>query len=339
MKGNRKIALVTGILGQDGSYAAELLVSRGYEVHGISREKHNKPYANWIEANTTLHFGDMTDEAFLDALFAETTFGEVYNYAAISDLATAKKFPEETWKINHNAVGFLFTKASQKNPKVHLFQASSSQMFDTVFSPQNENTPFLNKNSYAEAKIAAHKDFVVGFREKGMFACSGFLFNHESPRREERFVTGKISRTLTRIKLGIIDTPLELGNMEMERDWSFAGDFVEGAHSMLQASEPRDYILASGATRTVRQFVELTAKHLNLSISWQGEGVDETAIDETGKVIVTVNKDFYAPKEGFTMVGDISKIKKDLGWEPKVSFDELVKMMAEGALLELKTTN
>jgi GDPmannose 4,6-dehydratase len=263
-----------------------------------------------------------------------THFDEIYNYAAISDLGTAKKNPEETVKINHDAVGLIFEKASELNPKVRLYQASSSQMFDTSSFPQNEETSFDPRNIYAEAKIAAYKDFVLGLRAKGIFSCSGFLFNHESPRREERFVTGKIVRTLARIKLGIIDTSLELGNMDMERDWSFAGDFVGAAYLMLQADKPSDYVLASGVLHTVREFVEVSAKHLGLKITWHGEGVDEYGTDEKGKVIIKVNKDFYAPKETFKMVGDISKIQKDLAWKPRVSFDELVGMMVSGALEE-----
>lgn len=339
MKDTKKTVLVTGVLGQDGSYLVELLLQKGYRVYGIDRESLDRPYAKNIESQCILHYGDITDEYFLARVFENALYDEVYNFAAISDLGTAKKFPEETLKINHHAVGLLFQKAVEVNHQVRLFQASSSQMFDVSAFPQNEDTVFLAKNIYAEAKIAAHKDFVIGLREKGVFACSGFLFNHESPRREERFVTGKIVRTLAKIKLGLIDTPLEIGNMDMERDWSFAGDIVSGAHMMLQAETPHDYVLASGVLHTVRDFVEYSAKNLGISLSWKGEGVDESGVGENGTVIVRINKDFYASKEVLKTVGDISRIKKDLGWEPKVSFEELVKMMVESALLEFKTKN
>lgn len=335
MKECSKVALVTGIYGQDGSYAAELLHAKGYTVHGISRERHGKQYEQSIDLFATVHFGDITDESFVDTIFEKIKFDEIYNFAAISDLGTAKKFPELTQSINHHAVGFLFTKAYQLNPDVRMFQASSAQMFDTSVSPQNEHTPFLARNGYAEAKIAAHQDFVVGLRSQGAFVCSGYLFNHESPRREERFVTGKISRTLSKIKLGLIDTPLELGNMDMERDWSFAGDCVEAAYMILQAKKPKDYIIASGVLHTVREFVENTCESLGISITWQGVGIDELGVDESGKTIVKVNPDFYAPKEDFTMVGDISNIKRDLGWEPKVAFQDLVRMMVESNFSEL----
>jgi GDPmannose 4,6-dehydratase len=332
---NKRKALVTGIYGQDGSYAAELLLSNGYEVHGISREKHENTVAENIELNTTVHYGDIKDEFFVHKVLEENNFDEIYNYAAISDLGTATKNPEETKKINYEAVGVLFEKASQLNPKVRLYQASSAQMFDTSAWPQNEETPFIPRNVYAEAKILAYKDFVVGLRQKGIFVCSGFLFNHESPRREERFVTGKITKTLSKIKLGLIDTPLELGNIDMESDWGFAGDYVSAAFLMLSADEPKDYVIASGILHTVREFVEASAKELDTHITWQGSGVDEVGVDGVGKVVVKINKDFYAPKESSKMIGDISKIKKDLSWYPKTSFEELVSMMVQSNLMEL----
>ncbi|KND48420.1 MAG: GDP-mannose 4,6-dehydratase [Parcubacteria bacterium C7867-005] len=339
MKDTKKIALVTGIFGQDGSYMAEYLLGLGYEVHGISREKHQGKLAESIESLTTIHYGDIKDQMFVDRVLEQTVFDEIYNFAAISDLGTANKNPEETKKINHDAVGFIFNKAIEVNPKVRLFQASSSQMFDTSVSPQNEDTQFVPRNVYAETKIDAHNDFVVGLRKRGVFVCSGFLFNHESPRREDRFVTGKIAKTMTKIKLGLIDTPLELGNMDMERDWGFAGDFVRAAHLMLQAKEPKDYVVATGKLHTVREFVEEGARCLGLNISWKSEGIDEYGVDDSGKVIVKVNKDFYAPKETFKMVGDISKIKQDLGWEPSVSFESLVSMMIKNNLEELSVEN
>jgi GDPmannose 4,6-dehydratase len=324
-----KRAFITGIYGQDGSYLAELLLGRGYTVFGIAHSKSNANYAHEIEKRCMVFYGDMEDRDFLKNCLKKGRPDELYNFAGVSDLATAWAEPEKTQKVNYEAVGVLFSEAVLVNPNIRIFQASSSQMFDLSTEPQTEESSFVSRNPYAEAKIKAHKDWVVGLREKGHFVCSGFLYNHESPRRDERFVTRKITRSLVRIVSGIETKPIELGNIDNVRDWSFAGDFVEAAHMMLQAPKPNDYIIASGSLHSVREFLNESARVLGLVLKWEGEVTNESAVDQHGRTIVVINKDFYNPTEVEHAVGDISRIKKDLGWQPKVSFNELVDMMVK----------
>lgn len=333
-----KKALITGITGQDGSYLAEYLLSQGYEVWGLMRRTSLDPLLR-IEDIVHDHshrmhllYGNLRDSASLERALAESNPDEVYNLGAQTDVGASFKVPEETFEINYYGVGRLVNAAQKQNPNIRVYQASTSEMFGRTPPPHNEETPFAPVSPYGEAKLKAHQDFVVNYRDQhGLFICSGILFNHESPRRGLQFVTRKITRSLARIKHGLQEK-LELGNLEAKRDWGFAGDYVRAMHLMLQQEKPEDFLIAMGTSHSVRNFVETAAQELEMPISWSGTGLEETGRDPRGKVIVTVNKEFYRPNEVHHLKGDAAKAHAKLGWKPEVSFDELLRMMVRADL-------
>ncbi len=326
-----KKAFVTGITGQDGYYISKLLLERGYSVYGFVRGKDNLPTDLkkddfWKEIIPV--YGDLDDQISIKRAVEYSEPDEIYNIGAVSDLSSAIKDPARTMRVNYEAVLTLINTLQAINPKSRFCQASSSQIFASDnLAPQNENSCFGFSNPYGEAKLKAHLK-IIEYREKdGLFACSAILFNHESPRRGKHFVTRKITHTLARIKNGY-DEVLELGNLDSKRDWGFAGDYVEAMWMMLQQDKPEDYVIATGESHTVREFVQKTADAIGMRLNWEGAGVGEKAKDENGRIIVQVNPDFYRPVEVNDIVGDITKAKSKLGWSPKLSFEELVSIMA-----------
>jgi len=333
-----KKALITGITGQDGSYLADLLLEKNYEVHGIIRRSSvsNLGRLNHLytsdenkHPNLFLHYGDMGDSTSLATIFEKVNPDEVYNLAAQSHVKISFDMPEYTSDIT--GLGTLrvlecVRKISDK--KVKFYQASSSELYgDTKITPQNELTPFSPCSPYACAKLYSFC-ITKNYRESyKMFACNGILFNHESPRRGDDFVTKKISMAVAKIKLGLQDC-LYLGNIDSKRDWGFAGDYVEAMWLMLQQEKPDDYVISTGKTNSVRSFVESAFKTLDIDIIWNGIGVDEKGIDsKTGKILVQIDKTYFRPTEVSYLLGDATKAKNILNWTPKVSFEKLVEMM------------
>ncbi len=333
-----KRALITGVTGQDGSYLAELLLNKGYEVYGLVRRVSTDNRFHRIEhlmANSHLHIlhGSLTDLGSLQSAMDESRPDEVYNLAAQSDVWESFKCEMETVEINYYGVGRVIDAALAINPHVRIYQASTSEMFGNALPPQNEHTPFAPESPYGRAKTKAHKDFVLGRRRDGAFTCSGFLFNHESPRRGINFVTRKITNTLARISLGD-PTCLELGNLDARRDWGYAPEYVEVMWMMLQRSEPEDFVIATGENHTVREFVNAAASALKTPLFWNGEGLSEVARNEQGRVVIQINPKFYRPNEVNFLWGDSQKARFMLGWKPQVKCDELASIMA---LSDLKT--
>ena len=335
----KKRALITGMTGQDGSYLAPLLLEKGYEVYGMVRRTSNDPFVRFEDSThkkVKILYGNLRDIAALERVVEEANPDEIYNLAAQSDVGISFKCPEETEEINYYGVGRLVNAAVRKNPKVRIYQASTSEMFGKTKPPQNEESAFQPVSPYGEAKLKAHEDFVVGYREKhGLYICSGILFNHESPRRGEHFVTRKITISLAKIKLGLQDS-FELGNLDAKRDWGFAGDYVRLMWMMLQQDKPDDYVISTGKSHSVRDFVNAAVKALDMKIVWEGKGLDEVAKDENGKVILKINKEYYRPAEVNYLLGDSTKAKEKLGWKPEISFEELVEMMAKSDLARFK---
>jgi len=334
----RKKALITGVTGQDGAYLAEFLLEKGYEVHGIKRrtslfntDRIDHLYQDPHEKNPRfiLHHGDMTDSSSLIRIMQQVQPDEIYNLAAQSHVAVSFEEPEYT--ADSDALGALRLLEGMRilglEKKTRFYQASTSELYGKVCeTPQSETTPFHPRSPYAVAKMYAYW-ITVNYREAyGMYACNGILFNHESPIRGETFVTRKITRALARIKLGLQDC-LYLGNMDSLRDWGHARDYVQMQWLMLQQEEPEDYVIATGEQHSVREFVTCAAAELGITVSWKGEGVDETGTDQNGKVIVRVDPRYFRPAEVETLLGDPSKAKRQLGWVPKVGFAELVKEM------------
>ena len=334
-----RTALITGVTGQDGSYLAEVLLDKGYDVHGIKRRAssfntdridHLYQDPHEPDVKMTLHYGDMTDATNLIRIIQEVQPTEIYNLAAQSHVQVSFETPEYT--ANSDALGTLrvleAVRILDMEKKVRFYQASTSEMFGKAQEvPQSETTPFYPRSPYGTAKIYAYW-ITVNYREAyGMHASNGILFNHESPVRGETFVTRKITRALTRIKEGMQER-LYIGNLESLRDWGHARDFVEAMWLILQQDEPDDYVIATGEQHSVREFVEAAAGELDMDIEWKGKGVDELGIDRnTGKQIVAVDSRYFRPTEVETLLGDPSKAKKQLGWEAKTSFAELVKEM------------
>ncbi len=334
-----KKALITGITGQDGTYLAEHLINEGYEVSGLMRRTSGGPPAIierlHLKNGLKLISGNVRDLATVRMAMEEVKPDEVYNLAAQSHVGVSFKCPDETWDTNYYGVGRVVNEALKANPNVRIYQASTSEMFGSTPSPQNEQSPFNPVSPYAESKLRAHEDFISGYRnDRGTFACSGILFNHESPRRGKQFVTRKITYSLAKIKLGMQDC-LELGNLNAKRDWGYAKEYVELMYAMLQHDTPDDYVIATGEAHTVRDFVDAAAAALDMSIVWEGEGIHELGRDSSGKVIVKINPEFYRPNEVNDLRGDFSKAKSILGWEPKVAFSELVRLMAAADYDEL----
>ncbi|CAH8872695.1 unnamed protein product [Trichobilharzia szidati] len=338
----RKVALITGITGQDGSYLAEFLLSKNYIVHGIIRRSSsfNTGRVNHIyERNKALqdktfflHYGDMTDSSSLIKVISKVMPDEIYNLAAQSHVKVSFDLSEYTGEVV--AIGTLrmldAIRTCKLEKKVKFYQASSSELYGKVAEvPQSEKTPFHPRSPYSVAKLYAYW-IVVNYRESyGMFACNGILFNHESPRRGETFVTRKISRAVVRIKKGLQDV-LELGNLNAERDWGFAGDYVKAMWLMLQHDTPEDFVIASGEKHSVREFTSLAFEHVGIHIVWKGTGIDEVGIDSaTGKVLVRVNERYFRPAEVDELLGDCTRAKEVLKWEPTCGFKDLVKLMVD----------
>ena len=333
-----KKALITGITGQDGAYLAELLLEKGYEVHGIKRRAslfntdridhlYQDPHVS--DRRLVLHHGDLTDSTNLIRIIQQVQPDEIYNLAAMSHVAVSFDTPEYT--ANADGIGTLRLLEAIRllglEKKTRFYQASTSELYGLVQeTPQKESTPFYPRSPYAVAKLYAYW-ITVNYREAyGMYACNGTLFNHESPVRGETFVTRKITRAMARIKLGLQDC-LYLGNLDAKRDWGHAKDYVEMQWLMLQQEKPEDFVIATGVQHSVRQFVDAAAKELGIRVNWQGSGVDETGTDQNGKVIVKVDPHYFRPTEVETLLGDPSKAREKLGWTPKTTFSELVKEM------------
>jgi GDPmannose 4,6-dehydratase len=338
-KKKQKKALVTGITGQDGSYLAELLLEKEYEVHGIIRRSstfntdridhlYQDPHINNV--NLFLHYGDLSDGSNISRLLKKIKPDEIYHLGAQSHVRVSFDIPEYTTNINGLGTLRILDAIRESGIKTKFYQASSSEMFGKVQeSPQKETTPFHPRSPYGCAKVYAFW-ITKNYRESyGMFAANGILFNHESPRRGETFVTRKITRGLSRIKLGN-EEKLYLGNLDAKRDWGHAKDYVYGMWLILQHNEPDDFILATNETYSVREFVEEAARCLGFDIIWQGKGLKEKGIDKkTGKTIIEIDPKYFRPAEVDVLLGDYSKAKEKLGWEPRTKFKELVKIMAE----------
>ena len=334
----QKIALITGITGQDGSYLAEFLLKKDYIVHGVKRRTsllntdridhlYQDPHVD--NRNFLLHYGDMTDSSSLLHIIQKVKPDEIYNLAAQSHVAVSFEEPEYT--ANSDALGALRILEAirildlQKNTR--FYQASTSELYGLVQEiPQKETTPFYPRSPYAVAKLYAYW-ITVNYREAyGMFACNGILFNHESPVRGETFVTRKITRGLARIKLGMQDC-LYLGNLDAKRDWGHAKDYVEVKWLILQQDQPEDFVVATGIQYSVREFVEAAGEEIGINIKWKGNGTDEKGYDEEGKCIVAIDERYFRPTEVDNLLGDATKAKKKLGWTPKITFTELVSEM------------
>jgi len=337
-----KKALITGITGQDGSYLAELLLEKGYQVHGIIRRSssfntgridHIFQDPHKENVNLFLHYGDLSDSSVLNKLIREIKPDEVYNLGAQSHVKVSFDIPEYTADITGVGTLRLLEAIRQENPTAKYYQASSSEMFGKVQEiPQKETTPFYPRSPYGVAKVYSYW-ITVNYRESyDMYTSNGILFNHESPRRGETFVTRKITKGLSRIKLGK-EQKLYLGNLDAKRDWGYAKDYVEGMWLMLQQETGDDYVLAMNETHTVREFCELSAKELDIDLIWQSMGVDEKGIDQkTGQTIIEIDPKYFRPAEVDLLIGDPTKAQTKLGWQPKTSFQELVKIMVQSDL-------
>jgi len=333
-----KVALITGITGQDGAYLAELLLKKGYIVHGVKRRSslfntdridhlYQDPHVK--KASFILHYGDLTDSTNLIRIIQQVQPDEIYNLAAMSHVAVSFETPEYT--ANADGLGTLRILEAIRilglEKKTRFYQASTSELYGLVQeTPQKETTPFYPRSPYAVAKLYAYW-ITVNYREAyGIYACNGILFNHESPVRGETFVTRKITRALARIKLGLQDC-LYLGNLDALRDWGHAKDYVEMQWLMLQQDQPEDFVIASGVQYSVRQFIEISAAELGISINWKGKGIEEKGYDAAGKCIIQVDPRYFRPTEVETLLGDPSKAKQKLGWTPKITFKEMVSEM------------
>jgi GDPmannose 4,6-dehydratase len=338
-----KVALITGITGQDGAYLAEFLLDKGYVVHGIKRrtslfntDRIDHLYQDRHEKGVRffLHHGDMTDSSSLIRIIQQTQPDEIYNLAAQSHVAVSFEEPEYT--ANSDALGVLRLLEAIRilglEQKTRFYQASTSELYGLVQeTPQKETTPFYPRSPYAVAKLYGYW-IVVNYREAyGIYACNGILFNHESPLRGETFVTRKITRALARIKLGLQDT-LYLGNLDAKRDWGHARDYVEMQWLMLQQEKPEDFVIATGVQYSVRDFINAAAKEFGTFIRWDGQGVGEKGYDPSGKCIVQVDPRYFRPAEVETLLGDPSKAKEKLGWSPKTTFEKLVAEMVNADL-------
>jgi len=346
----KKIALITGITGQDGAYLAELLLNKGYVVHGIKRRTslfntdridhlYQEPHEK--DRRFILHHGDLTDSSSLIRIIQQTQPDEIYNLAAQSHVAVSFEEPEYT--ANSDALGALRILEAIRilglEKKTRFYQASTSELYGLVQEiPQKETTPFYPRSPYAVAKLYAYW-ITVNYREAyGIYACNGILFNHESPIRGETFVTRKITRALARIKLGLQDC-VYLGNLDAKRDWGHARDYVEMQWLMLQQDHPEDFVIATGVQYSVRDFVSIAATELGIKVRWEGTGVDEKGYDEQGRCIVAVDPRYFRPTEVETLLGDATKAKEKLGWVPRTTFAELVQEMVREDLKSAERDN
>lgn len=334
-----KRALITGITGQDGSYLAELLLEKGYKVFGIMRRKAVLDFGQieHIKDKVELIYADMTDIVSLMNAIRIAQPDEVYNLAAQSFVGTSWEQPVATVDIDGVGVLNVLEAIRTVKPEARFYQASTSEMFGLVQAvPQSETTPFYPRSPYGVAKLYGHW-ITKNYRESyNMYACSGILFNHESERRGKEFVTRKITDAVARIKFGVEDH-LELGNLDAKRDWGHSQDYVRAMWLMLQQDKPDDYVVATGETHKVREFVELAFKHAGIMVEWHGEGVNETGIDKkSGKVVVKINPKFYRPAEVELLLGDPTKAKENLGWNINITLDELVKRMVDADMQKVK---
>ncbi|RDY27449.1 GDP-mannose 4,6-dehydratase [Romboutsia weinsteinii] len=342
----RKVALITGITGQDGSYLAELLLEKGYEVHGIIRRAstfntkridhlYQDPHGE--DVRLFLHYGDITDSSNLNRLLEKIQPDEIYNLAAQSHVGVSFDSPEYTAEATGVSTLRILDAIRENGLKTKFYQASTSELFGGLpdTAPQSEKTPFYPKSPYGVAKLYSYW-ITVNYRESyDIFACNGILFNHESPRRGETFLTRKVTRAVAAIHLGKQDK-LYLGNMDAKRDWGHAKDYVEGMWRMLQQDKPQDYVLSMNETHTVREFCELAFAELGYEIVWEGTGVDEKGIDKnTGRVLIEVDPRYFRPAEVELLWGDSTKARTELGWTPSYSFMDLVKEMVKSDLEEL----
>jgi GDPmannose 4,6-dehydratase len=345
---HKKVALITGVTGQDGSYLAQLLLDKGYIVHGIKRRAssfntqridhlYRDPHEDGVRF--FLHHGDMTDSSSLLRIIQQTQPNEIYNLAAQSHVAVSFEEPEYT--ANSDALGALRLLEAIRilgmEKKTRFYQASTSELYGLVQEvPQKETTPFYPRSPYAVAKLYGYW-ITINYREAyGMYACNGILFNHESPVRGENFVTRKITRALARIKLGK-QKCLYLGNLDALRDWGHARDYVQMMWLMLQQDKPDDFVIATGVQYSVRDFINAAAKALDMKIEWRGRGIDEQGVDDKGNCIVSVDPRYFRPAEVETLLGDASKAREKLGWTPETSFEQLVAEMAEHDLQEARS--
>lgn len=341
-----KKALITGITGQDGSYLAELLLEKGYEVHGIIRRSssfntdridhlYRDPHIN--DARLFLHYGDLGDSSSISRLLEKIQPNEIYNLGAQSHVRVSFDVPEYTADVVGIGTLRILDAIKESGIKTRFYQASSSELYGKVQeTPQKETTPFYPRSPYACAKLFSYW-ITVNYRESyGLFACNGILFNHESPRRGETFVTRKITLGLARIQLGK-EKCLYLGNLDAQRDWGYAKDYVEGMWRILQQKTPDDYILATNETHSVREFIEECAKYIGTEIQWKGKGLKEVGIDKkTSKIVIRIDKKYYRPAEVDLLLGDPSKARKNLGWRPETKFKQLVKIMMDADLKKEK---
>jgi GDPmannose 4,6-dehydratase len=333
-----KKALITGITGQDGSYLAELLLEKGYEVHGMIRRSssfntgridhlYNDPQI--LDKRMFLHYGDLTDSSNLNRLLEKIQPDEIYNLGAQSHVQVSFEVPEYTAEVD--AIGTLRFLDAIKDTGVDtkFYQASTSELYGKAQEvPQNEKTPFYPRSPYGVAKIYGYW-IIVNYREAyDLFACNGILFNHESPRRGPTFVSRKITRASARIKHGIQEK-LVLGNLNSKRDWGYAPEYVEGMWLMLQQEEPDDFVMATEEAHTVREFVNLVFRKLDMKLDWKGEGVNEKGVDKNGRILVEIDKNYFRPTEVDYLIGDAGKAEKELGWKAKTKFEDLVSIMAK----------
>lgn len=342
-----KIALITGITGQDGAYLAEFLLQKDYEVHGIKRRSslfntdridhlYQDPHLG--KRNFVLHYGDLSDSSGLVHIMQKVQPDEIYNLGAQSHVAVSFEQPEYTGNVD--GLGTLRILEAIRilgiEKTARFYQASTSELYGLVQQiPQTEKTPFYPRSPYAVAKLYAYW-ITVNYRESyGMYACNGILFNHESPTRGETFVTRKITRAMARIKLGLQDK-LYLGNLDSLRDWGHARDYVEMQWRMLQQDVPEDFVIATGIQHSVREFVTLAARELDIELSWEGQGVEERAVDQSGTTVVAIDPRYFRPSEVGTLLGDPSYAHQRLGWKPTVKFEDLVKEMVEADLVSAK---
>jgi GDPmannose 4,6-dehydratase len=337
-----KRALITGITGQDGSYLAELLLKKGYEVHGLIRRSssfntgridhiYQDPHESGVRL--LLHYGDLNDASSLNRVLREVKPDEIYNLGAQSHVRVSFDIPEYTGEVVALGTVRILEAIRETALNTKFYQASSSELYGKVVeTPQRETTPFYPRSPYACAKAYSYY-ITVNYRESyNLFACNGILFNHESPRRGETFVTRKITRAAARIKLGM-QSCLYLGNLDAKRDWGYAGDYVELMWLMLQQTVPDDYVIATGETHSVREFAERSFARLGMLLQWQGTGLHEKGIDaKTGKIVIEIDQKYFRPTEVDLLLGDPSKAKDKLGWVPKVTFESLVNMMVDADL-------
>lgn len=343
-----KKAIITGITGQDGSYLAELLLEKGYEVHGVIRRSSSSNLSRiqslcndpLLENRFFLHQGDLGDSSSIKRIIEKASPDEIYNLAAMSHVKVSFEMPEYTADVDALGVLRLLDAIRTQNDKVRFYQASTSELFGKVQQiPQTEKTPFYPRSPYGVAKLYAYW-IVVNYREAyGIYACNGILFNHESPRRGETFVSRKITQGVAKIAQGLQDK-LWVGNIDSQRDWGYAKDYVEGMWMMLQKEKPDDYILATGQTTTVRRFIEFAFEEAGIFLEWRGKEMAEKGIDSaSGKVLVEISPQFFRPSEVDLLIGDYSKAKKELGWAPKTSLKELVQMMVRADLEAIGSYN